>query len=145
MKAMKRVAVIGAGLVAAVLAGVAADEITTQLYLKAEKGYTSIIRSPTTLKSDWTGTRVYGPVVYSLTTNYTAFARGQIATNGIAFVRHVGTSNTVDISMDNGTNAHLRINAGEFFMFRLHPTLDITTVQAKGSANVELEVTLIEN
>ena len=142
---MKRFFVCMAACSVTLAAAIAADEITTQLYLKASKGYVEIIRSPGTLKSDWNGNKVYGPVVYALTTNYTAFARGQIATNGLCFVRHVGTSNVVDVSMDNGTNAHLRLKAGEFHMFRLNPTIDITTIQAKSDITATLEVTLIED
>ena len=123
----------------------AENEITTQVYLKAEKGYVNITRSPATLQLDWNGNQVYGPVTYSLTTNWTALARGQIATNGYCVFRHVGTSNVVDVSFDNGTNSHLRLKAGEYQLLRLHPTIDITTVQAKSDAPAQFEVTLLED
>lgn len=130
------------------LAGIAyaADEITASLYLKASKGYTEIVRAPGTLTLDWNGRTVYGPVVYSLDTSYQAMARGAIATNGIVFVRHLTTSNTIDVSFDAGVTDHMRLKSSEAFMFRLNPTMAITNFMAKASAaTTYFEVTILED
>lgn len=124
----------------------AADEITTTLYLKASKGYTELVRSPGTLTLDWNGRTVYGPVVYALDTSYQAMGRGAIVTNGIVFVRHLSTSNTIDVSLDAGVTDHLRLKSSEAFMFRLNPTMAITNFMAKANAaTTYFEVTIIED
>jgi hypothetical protein len=94
----------------------ASGEITLQGYLKATKGTRSISRTPGSLAINWTGSRYFGPVIYSATPTWKPVTDGSIGSNGIVWVQNVGNvstnaalSSTVILSFDSGTTEHLYV------------------------------------
>lgn len=134
-----------------VAAGYAANEITLQSYIKAEKGTRKIERSPGTISINWTGTR-WQSQIYSLTTNaWTPMEIGSVTTNGIVWLRNVGGNGSVKVSFDAGTTTHLVIKTNEFFSFRLDPSYTATNIHfiaVQPSTNViqeDFEATILED
>lgn len=130
----------------------AANEISMQGYLKAEKGTRKIERSPGTVAITWTGTRYFGPVIYSLTTNEWQFAsKGAVGDNGFVWMRNVGSSGSVKVSLDAGNTVHFLVKTNEFLTFRLDPSYVITNlafIAVAPSTNAvtnDFEVTILED
>lgn len=144
---MKKIISILAGL--SLFAGMvmASNEISLQGYLQALKGTRQIVRSPGTITTDWIGTKIYGPVIYSATPAYQAASAGSIVSNGICWVRNVDTQAVITISFNGGTNDHLQVKANEFFVFRLMPTLPVASLMFKTATakTNDFEITILEN
>lgn len=130
----------------------AADEITMMGYIKAAKGYMKLEKSPGTITINMTGIR-YNSKIYALTTNaWQALEIGACATNGIVYLRNVGSQGSVKVSFDVGTTTHLVVKTNEFYMFRLDPGFTATNVHflaVQPSTNViaayDFEATILED
>ncbi len=128
----------------------ASGEITMTGYLKAEKGTRSVIRSPGSISIDWTGTKYAGPVIFTATSNYTSMAAVSFTTNGICWIRNVGTASGVTLSFDGGTTDHMVVKTNEFFCFRLAPAFTLTNLHYKTTITTnatgnDFEFTILEN
>lgn len=135
------------GILSVACAALASNEITLQGYLQALKGTRQLVRSPGTITVNWNGSKYYGPIIYSATNAYQSLSQGGIVSNGICWVRNVGTNANIVVSFDNGTNSHMLVKSSEFYCFRLYPTLAAATIQFKTAttATNDFEVTILED
>lgn len=146
---MKKLLNIVAGIVLFCGIVYGAGEITLQGYLKAEKGTRQVIRSPGTININWTGTKYSGPVIYTAVSNWTSMAAVSFVTNGIVWIRNVGTSSAVTFSFDAGATDHLQVKTNEFYSFRLAPAYTLTNLHYRLTTlttnNNDFEFTILEN
>jgi hypothetical protein len=109
----------------------ASGEISVQGFIKAVKGARDVSRSPGTITLNWTGDKYAGPIIYTATSNYTPMAAVSFVTNGICWIRNVGTNSGITFSFDNGTTAHMAVKTNEFWSFRLAPNFTLTNLNYK--------------
>jgi len=109
----------------------ASNEIQMQGYMTASKGARSISRQPGTIALDWVGNKYAGPIIYTALTNYQPMAAVSFTTNGIIWIRNVGTYSSVTFSFDNGVTDHLVVKTNEFYFMRLAPAYPLTNLNYK--------------
>ncbi len=124
----------------------AADEIITQVYLKGEKGFSKVERSPGSINIDWNGNGAFHSTIVTGTTAYVSLFPQTVTVNGIAYFRNLSTDTTWTVSFNGGTNDHLQLKSGEFSLMRLHSTLVLGSVKGKGgTTNTQFESTILED
>ena len=144
MKAKWIIAILGIIAIAWIVQ--AADEITTSVYLKGEKGYSKVEENPGSLAINWNGRGAYYANVITGTTAYVALLPSSVLTNGIVYFRNLSTGTTWTVSFNGGTNDHLSLKPGEFSLMRLVGDLARGSVMGKGgSANTEIKAVLLED
>jgi hypothetical protein len=138
-----------AGLMAAALVAIAADEIKVNCQLTVNKGVLELDRKPGRINIDMNGDTI-SDQVQTFTVNSTdqvAIATG-IATNGIAWFRNLTTNTTrwIDLGPTNAAGTiikMLRLKAEEVQVVRLTPGENIFGHPT--TSNVNLRVIVVED
>ena len=120
------------------------NEITVQVYLKADKNSVQIERKPGTLQIQMIGSRWQSYVVPCTITN-TPLSKGAVGNLGWAYCRNLSTNQTVALSFDNGATTNMHLLSGECALWRFAPAFQMTNVSAAVTAGAgDFEVTILE-
>lgn len=135
----------------------AANEITLQALLKADKNSAQVQRSPGTLNITWNGQRFNSQTIIA-TPTWQPVSRGACASSGFCYVRNMAPTNTytisagvtqmvtVEISFDVGVTTNLMLKQSEYSIFRLNTAFDVTNMMIKTrGATGDVEVTILED